>query len=611
MDKREIRGQYERSVSFTREAVNEEARTVEIAISSEAAVERWFGLETLGHGKGEVNLARLSDGGAVLLDHNVRDIVGVVESVRLDDDKVLRGVVRFGRSARAQEAFQDVVDGIRTKISVGYTIDAWETTKGEKGAPDQVRVTRWTPLEVSFVSIPADPSVGVGRSEPEAPKPNPPAAPAGTVQEVRMDPANTTAAPNAAGTPATETRGIPQTAVMELLDAAARLDCVKEVRDVLTQGGTEEQARKVMLDALQKRAQESAIQAKSGLSDKEEARYSIARAIMASATGEKCFEREVSQDLAKRLGRETNGIYIPTALKLRALDATVTATAAGLISQQPVTFIELLRNKAKVLGLGATYIPGVTGVVPFARQITGGGATWTGDNPGSGVANSDPNIETFTMGPKQLMAHRQYSKQLLVQTSGYADRFVTEDLAKAHALEVDRCAIHGSGNSNQPKGIVNFSGIGAVPLGDNGAAPDWDMVVDLETALANANADDGTMAYLTNAKVRGKLKKTLESSTAGATWIWNKDNTINGYRAESTNQVASNLVKGSSGAVCSAMVFGNWSELLVLEWGALELITDPYTLADKGLIRVISTQLVDINLRHVQSFAACLDILTT
>lgn len=87
MDKREIRGQYERSVSFTREAVNEEARTVEIAISSEAAVERWFGLETLGHGKGEVNLARLSDGGAVLgVEVYAVDDVDHVEQVDFDLD---------------------------------------------------------------------------------------------------------------------------------------------------------------------------------------------------------------------------------------------------------------------------------------------------------------------------------------------------------------------------------------------------------------------------------------------------------------------------------------------------------------------------------------------
>ncbi len=133
--------------------------------------------------------------------------------------------------------------------------------------------------------------------------------------------------------------------------------------------------------------------------------------------------------------------------------------------------------------------------------------------------------------------------------------------------------------------------------------------MDLETAIAVQNALQGTLGYITNNKGRGKLKQTLVASAAGSDMIWSKDGTINCYWAKSTNQVPSNLVKGSSGAVCSAILFGNWRELLIAEWGALDLTVDPYTLADKGLIRVISTQLVDINLRHVQSFAAMLDAL--
>jgi hypothetical protein len=145
--------------------------------------------------------------------------------------------------------------------------------------------------------------------------------------------------------------------------------------------------------------------------------------------------------------------------------------------------------------------------------------------------------------------------------------------------------------------------------GTNGLAPIWDNVVDLETAINTANALDGTLKYVTNAKGRGKLKKTLVASAAGSDMIWAKDNTINGYPALSSNQIPSNLVKGSSGAVCSAILFANWRELLIAEWGALDLVTDPYTLADQGLIRVISTQLCDANLRHVQSFAVMLDAL--
>lgn len=611
MATREIKGRYERTFSVERSAINEEARTVELALSSETPYERWYGMEILGHGPGEVDLSRLLNSAALLMDHNTKDQVGVVESARLDPDRVVRCIVRFGKSARAEEIWQDVLDGIRTKVSVGYDTTDYVMTKGVNGAPDTYRFANWMPYEASIVSVPADDSVGIGRSATPGESGEPTTLPAHGAgqQEVRAMPELNTP-PAAPAATASEIRELNPTQVLEILDQAQRLGVVDKVRKALGEGAKEEHLRKIMLDEMVSRGGQplGTQPPASGLTEKEERDYSVARAILAAATGTSCFEREVSQDLAKRLGRETNGIFVPTAIKLRALDATVSATAAGLISQQPVTFIELLRANAKVLQMGATYLPGMVGVVPFARQITGGSATWTGDNPATAVSNSDPTLETFTMSPKQLMAQRQYSKQLLVQTSGYADQYVTADLAAAHALEVDRCAVHGLGSGNQPKGIVNFSGIGSVAIGTNGGVPVWDTVVDLETALANANADDGNMGYLTNTKVRGKLKKTLESSVAGATWIWNKDNTINGYKAMATNQVASNLTKGS-GTNLSAIVFGAWQELLLLEWGALEIITDPYSLADKGLIRVISTQLVDINLRHVQSFAACLDAL--
>lgn len=609
METREIRGIHRRAIVLTREAVNVDARTVDIAISSEAPVERWFGLETLGHTSGEVDLSRLSDGGAVLLNHDLEDLVGVVESVRLDKDRVVRGVVRFGRSVQASEAFQDVVDGIRTKISVGYEINAYETTKGEKGGPDQVRVTSWTPLEVSFVSVPADASVGVGRSLN-------PAREAVSPEVSIMEPVTSPAAPlQAAPVNVEEVRSLAINEALELQALGARAGFGDLVSKMLRDRASEGQIRAAILDKIVERGQSggfSAPPAVVDLSAKEEREYSIARAILQGATGVRGFEREVSDELAKKLGREASGILVPTALRqgqVRSQDATVAATAKNLVYTERVSFLELLRNMAVVLRAGATYMPGCVGNIPFARQNAAGTATWTGDNPSSAVANSDPTTETFTMSPKQLMALRTYSKQLLAQTSGFADTYVTNDLAAAHALEVDRAAIHGSGASNQPLGVAGMSGVGSVAGGTNGLAPAWTHVVGLETAAAMANALVDNCAYITSNKGRGFFKQALVASAAGSDMIWAKDNTINGYKAYSTNQVSSTLVKGSSGSVCSAIFFGNMPELLVAEWGALDLVTDPFSLADKGLIRVISTQLVDINARHPGSFAVMLDAL--
>ena len=141
---------------------------VPIAISSECPVERWFGLEILDHGMGSVDLSRFADGAAVLVNHDTADQVGVIEDCALGADRVLRGTIRFGRSARALEIQQDVQDGIRRHISVGYRVQQMKLESTDAGTGlDTYRVTRWLPMETSVVPVPADPTVGVGRGADE------------------------------------------------------------------------------------------------------------------------------------------------------------------------------------------------------------------------------------------------------------------------------------------------------------------------------------------------------------------------------------------------------------------------------------------------------------
>ena len=152
-----------RGMAFTREAINVEARTVELAFASETPYERWWGVEILDCAPKAMRLQRIKSGAPLLCDHNTRDQIGVIESVQIGADKVARAVVRFGRSARAEEWFQDVVDGIRSSVSVGYEIHSAKLVETKDGV-DTYRVDDWEPYEVSIVSVPADTSVGVGRA---------------------------------------------------------------------------------------------------------------------------------------------------------------------------------------------------------------------------------------------------------------------------------------------------------------------------------------------------------------------------------------------------------------------------------------------------------------
>ena len=148
--------------TVTRDAADD--RRVTLAFSSEEPVERWWGVEILDHRREAVRLGRIRNGAALLLNHDTGRHVGVVESVALGSDRVARAQVRFSRSPEAQRVLDDVRDGIRTKVSVGYRIHDLESAGERQGELQVYRVTDWEPFEVSIVSVPADDTVGVGRS---------------------------------------------------------------------------------------------------------------------------------------------------------------------------------------------------------------------------------------------------------------------------------------------------------------------------------------------------------------------------------------------------------------------------------------------------------------
>ena len=161
-----------RAAQFDQATIDVEARTVELSFSSEEPYERYFGFEILGHSPGECNLDRLNNRAALLVCHDRKDQVGVIEKAWIGQDRKGRALVRFGKSARAEEIFQDVIDGIRSTSSVSYdpvnmSLVKSESVSGGKTTIDTYRVTSWIPLEVSLEPVPADYGVGVGREKEE------------------------------------------------------------------------------------------------------------------------------------------------------------------------------------------------------------------------------------------------------------------------------------------------------------------------------------------------------------------------------------------------------------------------------------------------------------
>lgn len=347
---------------------------------------------------------------------------------------------------------------------------------------------------------------------------------------------------------------------------------------------------------------------------KEVKKYSFVRAIRMKAEGRELdgFEAEMHQE-AKKESRENgvsiNGIGIPSIIMDEKRDLSVGTDSEGgyTVETSLVGFIPALRAKMMTTQLGAQMMTGLVGDVDIPRQATASSAAWEGENDAG--AEQSPTFEKISLSPNRLGGYSEISKQLIQQSSIDVENFVRNDLIMAIKLAIDLAAINGSGASNQPTGILNTTGIGSVAGGTDGAAPTYANLVNLEREVAVDNADLGNLAFLTNPKVRAKLKQTALDSGSGL-FVWpQKGNEILGYNAGVSTQVPSNLTKGS-GTSLSAIIFGNWNDLIIGQWGGLDIVVDPYTLATTNMLRVVVNSWWDVALRHPESFAAMVDAIT-
>jgi HK97 family phage major capsid protein/HK97 family phage prohead protease len=595
-------------------AIDNEARTVELAFSSEVPVARWFGEEVLDHSPGAMRAERLEQGAALLINHDWDDQIGVVESVSIGDDRRGRAVVRFGRSARANEIWQDVVDGIRKHVSVGYSVRKIEV-EPRKGQPDLVRVTEWEPFEISLVSVPADPTVGVGRSAEIAPEEQPGQAANTDGNHRNKDTEqmeNTEVKEQAPAAPAIDAKAerakgsdAERTRVRSIMEMGEKYGAEDLARDAVKEGAKPEDFQRKLLDHLNAtrggRPLGEGADADIGMTDKEAGEFSFVRALraLANPTDKRAqeaarFEFEASHAAAQRMGKTPEGILVPADVLRRTLNTSTSGSAAGdtggfsvatdLMAQ---SFIDLLRNRTVAMQLGTT-MGGLVGNIQIPRQASGASGYWIGedqDAPQDGLE-----LDQIGMSPKTVAALSEITRRLLLQSSLDVEALVRRDLATALALTIDKAFFYGSGSLNEPRGVVNYAGINSVDFTTAGK-PTFAELVEMESEIAADNADVSSMAYILNAKMRGQLKTATKFGTGTDQTIWESGNTVNGYRTEVTNQIENGDV-----------IFGNFADAMIGMWGGLELNVDPYTHSAKGRLRIVAFQDVDFVLRRVESF---------
>ncbi len=604
-----------RFLTISPQDLDAKARTMRFPFSSETTVDRAWGGEVLVHDPASVRLQRLNSRAQLLFNHDVNDVIGVVEHAQIGGDRRGYATVRFAKTARAEEILSMVQDGILANVSFAYRIHAAEETPGNT----VYRVTDWEPLEVSIVTVPADPSVGVGRSfvddeievriERTASTPADVADPqpafnAVTQEVIRMDMQVPAAVQNAEvrndGTEIERLR-------IKTINTLARQHKVDDkTRDEWIDAGTtgDEAAQKV-LDILAERSRSNPqTEAKVGLSSKEIKNYSLMRAIQAAADknwNKAGLELEVSREIAKRMNRmpDEYSFFVPFEVQQRDVqkrDLTVGTAGAGgyLVETQNVGFVELLRNRSVAFNVGARRLSGLQGNLTIPKQSAAATAYWL-STEATAITESQQTFAQISMSPKTVGAYTEISRQLLLQSSPDAEGLVTSDLANVVALAVDLAVLNGSGASGQPTGILNTAGIGAV----TGTSLDYADVLEFQTDVAAANVVPASGAYVTTPAVAAlMMQRARFTSTDTPLWegnIW--DGRMSGFRAMSSNQIPA-----------ATMLFGDFSQVVVGEWGVLEIAINPQANFPAGIIGVRAMYSVDVAVRYASAFSAASSI---
>lgn len=323
-------------------------------------------------------------------------------------------------------------------------------------------------------------------------------------------------------------------------------------------------------------------------------------------------EREMSQEAekeARAIGKSIEGVglpswalYIPGAER-RSTWTVGTANSAGDLVQTSIRGHIPYLYPAMVLDrLGVTFMTGLTDNLDLTRDASAFTAAW--ENEGDQNADGAGTVNKLTLTPKRLGAKAIFSKKLAVQSSLSVENHIRQSLNIAVGQKLESDAINGSGSGPVPIGILNTPGIGDEAIGANGGAPTWAAIVKIEGDVDQANALMENLAYLTTPRMRSYMKAITKDSGSGRFLV--EGNTMNGYNVIATSNVPDNLTKGISND-CHAIIFGNWAELIVAQWGPLDLVIDPYTRAEYNEVVVVVNSHWDIGVKHAASFSAIQD----
>ena len=606
--------------------------------------------------------------------------MGVIEQGHVDG-KMGYATVRFGKGAKADEIYKDVIDGIRSCLSVGYEVSEWRVEDADSMDPKYI-ATKWTPREISLVTFPADDTVGVIRCERsdfifelqpendneededmltrdaltqepedggEAPEVTPPAG------DARQQGGNPSTPPsNDGGGEPTSTAGDEnaRTHVEGDYDKDAA-SIIKMCRDL---NQPDERAYKAIAErksfaAFATELTEELTNARVNpdgtveldeearyegvdVDDKDVEKFSLARLIASTHPDVKDDriggdEREICQAEAEERGKAgitVQGFAIPGSIVSRSaryhqqralariveyreyqkrttLTASVDATAGHLIDSElrPENLIEWLYGEFAV-SRASTWIMNARGNIAIPKQNGRTVAVWGAETD---VATEDnPTFELLQLSPKELKVLTPFTKTFAIQSSVDSEDMVRRDIMRGLGESLDTALLYGTGTNGQISGVTQIAEIKKASSPKqkisynktNGLS--YEKCLEAVEKIGNANAAGADMEWITSWAFWKQAKGTA-MLTNGSIPIW-YEGMIADFMATATSQVKQGTVNSIANA--DHAFIGNWMYHLVAMWGGMDLVVDPFTLADKGMIRVVGFYRVDNDFAHDEAF---------
>jgi HK97 family phage major capsid protein len=623
--------QFREAAFEVRAAEGDKPASVRMTVSSETPVlsyiefngEYMRAYEILDHSETSIDMSRCRDG-LVILDQHYGDQVGLM-AVGLDGRK-MGGEVEFCSGARAQEIMQDAVRKLRRNTSVGYRVDASSyRLEGDKDGIPVVRAMSWMPYEASFVPVPADASVGVGRAVSEQAN-NTPDKPA----ETRSNKMSDKVERKLGGDDVVEIYRLARAFNMEPGAADEHVKSDKPVEEFRSLALKKAEADKIESERKLAEAQNkkpdrpAAVRAGDPASEiltprEQESvakRFSIVnvfRHLDAIRTGARSpvdigFEREVSDEMAKRSGKPAQGFYIPhsASIAMRADPFLKGSNGSAFVATNLLTgqFIDALRTKMVLAQMGATTLSGLVGdiAIPKGGTITGG---WIDGENGTGTEGK-PTVTQVTGTPKTASGWCDISRRLMLQSSIDAEGFVQNELINTLARLIEVAALAGTNANGQPKGLISQTGVNTPALTVN--APTRAQLLAMVENIMSDNADFDGMSWLMRPTGWALLANLVD---------------VRGIAADGTQ--AGTIVGGgpmgsyildtdrkamlgfpyhvSMNCPNHALFFGAWSQLVIGLWSGVDLTVDPYTNSTSGAVRLVALQDADVMCRHGQAFS--------